>query len=148
MHFDRFKCSLMAIAIVSTISSVIAAPQPSSESTTDNNPLAGTWEWTHVKNGCQETYIFAQDGSSHIVSGDEVSEAHYTLSQKPSDKGFYKVTLKITEDKGGKDCSEDVSDSTGQEFTNYIAFHPSGKLYVVCEKETTDSCIGPLKRIE
>lgn len=117
-------------------------------STQTNNPLLGTWEWTNIKNGCHETYIFAHDGSSHIVSGDEVSEAKYSLSEKPTSSGFYKVTLTITQDKGGKDCSDDVSDSTGQQFTNFLAFHPSGNLYVVCEKESTDSCIGPLKRIE
>lgn len=125
------------------------AQLPSEESSTQsNNPLLGTWEWTNIKNGCHETYIFAHDGSSHIVSGDEVSEAKYSLSEKPSASGFYKVTLTITQDKGGKDCSEDMSDSTGQEFTNFLAFHPSGNLYVVCEKESTDTCIGPLKRIE
>ncbi|MEQ1488860.1 MAG: hypothetical protein HOO90_09135 [Methylotenera sp.] len=112
------------------------------------NPLEGTWEWVNVKNGCSETYIFAHDGSSHIVSGTEVSDAKYWLSEKPTEKGFYKVTLKIEKDLGGTDCSDDVSDSTGQEYINFLAFHPSGNLYVVCEKETTDSCIGPLKRIQ
>lgn len=148
MHYHRFRLALFTLALAGGFTSVIAATNTSPDPTTTSNLLAGTWQWTNVKNGCQETYIFAHDGSSHIVSGDEISEAHYQLSEKPSDKGFYKVTLKITEDKGGKDCSDDVSDSTGQEYTNYIAFHPSGKLYVVCEKETTDSCIGPLKRIE
>jgi hypothetical protein len=112
------------------------------------NPLEGTWEWVNIKNGCNETYIFAADGSSHITSGTEVSDASYILSEKPSVKGFYKVTLKILKDKGGKDCSEDVSDSTGQEYTNYLAFHPAGNQYVVCEKESIDSCIGPLKRAQ
>lgn len=116
--------------------------------TEKTNPLEGTWEWVNIKNGCSETYIFAHDGTSHIVSGTEVSDAKYSLSEKPSEKGFYKVTLKIEKDQGGTDCSDDVSDSTGQEYTNFLAFHPSGNLYVVCEKESTDSCIGPLKRIQ
>jgi hypothetical protein len=112
------------------------------------NPLLGTWEWTNIKNGCNETYIFAADGSSHITSGTETSTASYVITEKPSDKGFYKVTLKIVKDHGGKDCSEEVVDNTGHEYTNFLAFHPSGNQYVVCEKETTDSCIGPLRKVK
>ncbi len=110
------------------------------------NPLVGTWQWVNIKNGCEETYIFAADGSSHITSGAEVSIASYQIADKPSEKGFYKVTLKILEDKGGQDCSEEVNDSTGEEYTNYLQFHPSGNLYVACDKESTDSCVGPLNR--
>jgi hypothetical protein len=114
----------------------------------EDNPLVGTWEWTNIKNSCNETYIFATDGSSHITSGTETSTASYLLSEKPSEKGFYKVTLKIIKDHGGKDCSEETVDNSGQEYSNFLAFHPSGNQYVVCEKETTDSCIGPLKRVK
>jgi hypothetical protein len=112
-----------------------------------SNPLIGTWEWTNIKNSCNEIYIFAADGSSHITSGTETSTASYVIAEKPSDKGFYKVTLKIIKDHGGQDCSEEVTDNTGQEYTNFLVFHPSGNQYVVCEKETTDSCIGPLIRV-
>lgn len=112
------------------------------------NPLIGTWEWTNIKNSCNETYIFATDGSSYITSGKETSKASYKISEKPSEKGFYKVTLKIEQDLGGVDCSEETADNTGQEYTNYLSFHPSGNQYVVCEKETTDSCVGPLRKLK
>lgn len=119
-----------------------------SEESVGDNPLLGTWEWTNIKNSCNEMYIFAADGTSHITSGTETSTASYTIADKVSEKGFYKVTLKILKDHGGQDCSDKVNDSTGEEYTHYLAFHPSGNQYVVCEKETTDSCIGPLKRVQ
>lgn len=111
------------------------------------NPLEGTWEWTNIKNSCVETYIFAADGTGHITSGSEISIAQYEIDKTPTPKGFYKVVLTIKEDQGGTDCSEDVSNNTGESYTKYLMFHPSGGQYVSCDKETTDSCVGPLQRV-
>jgi len=111
------------------------------------NPLEGTWEWTNIKNGCMETYIFAADGSGHITSGTEISTASYTIDTTPTSKGYFKVILKIIQDKGGKDCSEDEKDNTGEEYTKYLMFHPAGGQYVSCDKESVDSCVGPLRRV-
>ncbi len=137
------KKSIAMMAFFCLSPHYVYSKPPSSE-----NPLIGTWEWTNIKNSCNETYIFATDGSSHITSGTETSTASYVLSEKPSEKGFYKVTLKIIKDHGGKDCSEETVDNSGQEYSNFLAFHPSGNQYVVCEKETTDSCVGPLKKVK
>lgn len=112
------------------------------------NPIEGTWEWVNIKNGCVETYIFAADGSSHITSGTEISEASYQIAKKPSEKGFYKVTLKIIKDKGGKDCSDEEQDNTGEEYTKYLMFHPAGGQYVSCDKEDIHECVGPLRRVD
>lgn len=137
-----FKRVVLSVMLANVFHYVPAQAEPAL------NPLVGTWEWTNIKNSCTEIYIFAVDGTSHITSGTETSTASYVLSEKPSEKGFYKVTLKIVKDHGGQDCSEEVTDNTGQEYSNFLAFHPSGNQYVVCEKETTDSCIGPLKKIQ
>lgn len=111
------------------------------------NPLEGSWEWTNIKNSCVETYIFAADGSAHITSGSELSNAHYEIAKSPDDKGFYKVSLTIIEDKGGKDCSEDESNNTGEIYIKYLMFHPAGSQYVSCDKASTDSCVGPLQKV-
>lgn len=136
------KKSTITSAILLAFTSMLVHSEPP----INHNPLIGTWEWTNIKNSCNEVYIFAADGSSHITSGTETSTASYVITEKPSEKGFYKVTLKIVKDHGGQDCSDKVNDSTGEEYTHYLAFHPSGNQYVVCEKETIDSCIGPLRR--
>ena len=135
---------IIALPALLAVSAFAFAAPPANKST---NPLEGTWEWVNIKNGCNEIYIFAGDGSGHITSGEEISEASYQIAKTPSTKGFYKVTLKIEKDKGGKDCSEDVSDSTGETYTKYLMFHPSGGQYVSCDKESVDSCVGPLRRV-
>lgn len=134
------KKSILAILI---LNSAIAIANTSDNS----NPLEGTWEWTNIKNSCVETYIFAADGSGHITSGTEISTAKYEIDKTPTAKGFYKVVLTIKEDKGGKDCSEDESINSGESYTKYLMFHPSGSQYVSCDKEATDSCVGPLQRV-
>jgi len=140
-----FTVLFVQLTYITSIKTAIAEQLPVDQA---SNPLVGTWEWTNIKNGCNETYIFSTDGSSHITSGTETSTARYVLSEQPSGKGFYKVTLTIVKDHGGQDCSEEVVDNTGQEYINFLAFHPSGNQYVVCEKETIDSCIGPLKKMK
>lgn len=111
------------------------------------NPLQGTWEWVNIKNSCREEYIFGVDGTGFITSGEERSVASYTISEKPDANGYYAVTLKIVEDKGGQDCGESVENNTGESYQKYVMFHPSGKLYVSCDTPDTSSCVGPFKRI-
>lgn len=112
------------------------------------NPLQGTWEWVNIKNGCTEIYIFGSNGSAHITSGTEISKAEYVISPTPSSAGYYQVKLKILQDMGGKDCSDEEIDNTGEEYTKYLMFHPAGGQYVTCDKESVDTCVGPLKRLD
>ncbi|PPC88555.1 MAG: hypothetical protein CTY37_00695 [Methylotenera sp.] len=114
----------------------------------DKNPLQGSWEWVNIKNSCVETYIFGTGNTAHITSGEEISDAEYHISDKLTEKGFYKVTLKILKDKGGKDCGESLENNTGDVYNKFVMFHPSGNQYVSCDKETIEECVGPLKRIE
>ena len=111
------------------------------------NPLQGTWECVNIKNSCREAYIFGVDCTGFITSGEERSVVSYTISEKPDANGYYAVTLKIVEDKGGQDCGESVENNTGESYQKYVMFHPSGKLYVSCDTPDTSSCVGPFKRI-
>ena len=138
----------MVKKMIATIALFLLSDLSRAEELKNINPLLGTWEWTNVKNSCHELYIFGVDGTGHITSGSETSTASYLIADKPSEKGFYKMTLKIVKDHGGQDCSDEVTDNTGEEYTHYLAFHPSGSQYVVCDKEATDSCIGPLRRVQ
>lgn len=113
-----------------------------------DNPLLGSWEWVNVKNSCREVYIFGSEGSSHITSGDEISTASYTIAGAPDSHGYYAVTLNIIEDKGGIDCGEGLENNSGESYRKYVMFHPSGNLYVSCDKPDTSSCVGPFKRLQ
>lgn len=112
------------------------------------NPLLGTWEWVNIKNSCREIYIFGAEGSSHITSGDETSTASYTISDKPDANSYYAVTLHIVEDQGGMDCGESVENNSGESYQKFVQFHPSGNLYISCDKPDPTSCVGPFKRVQ
>jgi hypothetical protein len=112
------------------------------------NPLNGTWEWVNIKNSCVETYIFGVENSAHITSGEETSKAQYEISEKPSEKGFYAVSLKILVDEGGKDCGESMENNSGEVYKKFVMFHPSGQQYVSCDTEDIKDCVGPFKRIQ
>lgn len=117
-------------------------------SAAENNPLLGSWEWVNIKNSCVETYIFGAENTGHITSGEEISDAQYQISEKPTAKGFYQVELKILKDKGGKDCGESYEDNSGDVYKKFLMFHPSGEQYVSCDKEDVRECVGPFKRLK
>jgi hypothetical protein len=110
------------------------------------NPLQGTWEWVNIKNSCVEIYTFGIENTAHITSGDEVSDARYIISDQPTTKGFYQVSLEILDDKGGKDCGESVENNTGEIYKKFVMFHPGGHQYVSCDKEDTSTCVGPFRK--
>jgi len=115
------KKSLLFIGLCSVLSSAFAA---------EPNPLHGAWEWINIKNSCVEVYTFGIENTAHITSGEEISEARYTISDKPTEKGFYTVTLEILDDKGGKDCGESVENNTGEIYKKFVSFPPSRNHYV------------------
>jgi hypothetical protein len=127
---------------------LISSPLVFAENAPPINPLQGTWEWVNIKNSCVENYIFGIENSGYITSGEEKSTAEYTISDKPSEKGFYAVNLKIVEDKGGKDCGESVENNTGEIYKKFVMFHPSGNQYVSCDSEDIKDCVGPFRRIQ
>ena len=53
-------------------------------------------------------------------------------SQRSS--GFYKWTDKLVKDNGKKDCSGEITE-VGQTATNYVQFHPSGNIFIMCADE-------------
>lgn len=116
--------------------------------TETSNPLLGTWEWVNIKNSCVEQYTFGVENSGYITSGEEHSNAKYTIADKPTEKGFYAVNLTILEDKGGKDCGESVENNTGEVYKKFVMFHPAGNHYVSCDTEDVKDCVGPFKRIQ
>ncbi|WLI87481.1 hypothetical protein Q4S45_12055 [Massilia sp. R2A-15] len=111
-----------------------------------NHPIIGVWRLTLPDGRCSETYRFRGDGTSLVTSAHEVSESEFAILEKPSDKGFYRLDDKIVKDNGKQDCSGEVM-KVGTTATNYLRFHPSGQIFLMCADETLETCIGPFERV-
>src|SRR5262245_37712411 len=105
---------VMARSIVSCCSLVCAAAWSADASPTRptaGHPLVGKWQWTRAVNHCTEVYEYRADGTGLVLSGAERTDNVYTVSADPDSDGFYRVTIRIEKDYGGKDCADDESDS-------------------------------------
>jgi hypothetical protein len=117
-----------------------AQPAPSA-----SHPLLGIWTLSIPQLACSETYHFRGDGTALVRSKEEISESEFTVADKPSAKGFYKLEDRIVKDNGKADCSGEIM-QIGARVVNYLRFHPSGARFVMCSTEAMDTCIGPFER--
>lgn len=132
---------LFLLALASHVTHA-AGPVPAS-----NHPLLGIWRLDLPQIGCSETYHFRADGTSLVTSADEVSESEYQVMDKPSAQGFYRLEDHIVKDNGKKDCAGEIT-KPGTKAVNYLRFHPSGALFLMCADESMKTCIGPFERVE
>jgi hypothetical protein len=131
---------LLASALAQPVSAApVAAPSAS-------HPLLGIWVLSIPQLGCSETYHFRGDGTTLVKSAEEVSESEFTVAEKPSVKGFYKLEDRVVKDNGKQDCSGEIM-KIGTHATNYLRFHPSGARFVMCQDESMQACIGPFERM-
>jgi len=125
----------------------LVAPASAATALSHDHPLLGSWKVTLPDGSCSETYFFRSDGTSLVTSADEVAESDFEVSLEPTDKGFYKLVDKIVRDNGKQDCQGNVT-TVGQQATNFITFHPSGQMFLMCREESLEACIGPFRREE
>jgi hypothetical protein len=111
-----------------------------------SHPILGIWKLTLPDGSCSETYRFRGDGTTLVTSAEEISESEFNIPAEPSAKGFYKLEDRIVKDNGKKDCSGEIM-KVGNKATNFIHFHPSGSLFLMCAAESLDACIGPFQRV-
>ena len=111
-----------------------------------DHPIIGVWRLAVGNSDCAETYRFRGDGTSLVTSAHEVSESEFAIPSIPSKKGFYKLDDKITRDNGKEDCSGEVM-AVGTKATNFLRFHPSGDIFLMCASESMEACIGPFERV-
>ncbi|MCC2970308.1 hypothetical protein [Massilia sp. IC2-476] len=126
--------------LVSVMAGAQAAPPA-------DHPILGIWKLSLPDLGCSETYRFRADGTTLVTSAEEVSESEYDIPAKPSTKGFYRLDDRIVKDNGKKDCAGAVM-KPGTRATNYIRFHPSKALFLMCADESMQTCIGPFERVQ
>lgn len=134
---------IILVATFCTLSSVAAPTFPVRPP--PGHPLIGKWQWTRDANQCMETYEFKADGTAPVVSGTEKTDNTYEVGATPDINGFYKLTMTIIKDYGGKDCADDESLSSGKS-TNYIMFDPRRTMYLTCLEPTLERCFGPLRK--
>ena len=114
------------------------------EKSYQGHPIIGTWSFE--MNNCTETYEFLTDGTRNSTSAEEVVQAAYVISANPSDKGFYKITDKITRDNGKRDCSGSTEDMTGDVVELYVLFNQKMDQIVFCLDESLERCVGPFRK--
>jgi hypothetical protein len=133
----------LALALaLAVLASAAQAARPRAD-----HPLLGMWEVKLPDGRCTETYQFKPDGSSLVTSAAEVAESEYAITEQPDDEGFYAMHDKLVRDNGKPDCLGEVM-APGHEVDRFILFHPSGKLFLMCEQAALDSCIGPFRRLD
>ncbi len=110
------------------------------------HPILGIWMLTLPDGSCSEIYRFRGDGTSLVTSAAEVSESEYNIPAEPSAKGFYRLDDKVVKDNGKQDCSGAIT-KVGSKGTYFVHFHPSGSLFLMCQAESLDACIGPFRRM-
>jgi hypothetical protein len=139
---------LTGLLLTTTLAAGLAAPLAAARAATPSasHPLLGIWVLPIPQLGCSETYHFRGDGTTLVKSAQEVSESEFTVAEKPSAKGFYKLEDRVVKDNGKQDCSGEVM-QIGTRATNYLRFHPSGARFVMCRDESMEACIGPFERM-
>jgi hypothetical protein len=133
----------MSVAFLCTALAVqgAAAAPPSA-----THPLLGIWVLPIPQLGCSETYHFRGDGTTLVKSAQEISESEFTVSERPSAQGFYKMEDKVVKDNGKQDCAGAVT-KVGARATNFLRFHPAGTTFVMCRDDRGQACIGPFQRL-
>ena len=111
-----------------------------------DHPLVGTWRIDVPDLKCYEIYEIRADGTTRVSSATERAESDFEISAQPSAKGFFRWIDKIVKDNGQPDCSGSIM-QLGHVATNFIAVHPSGDKFLMCEEENLNACLGPFVRL-
>lgn len=111
-----------------------------------DHPYLGKWVWNY--RGCDEFYEYRRDRTSRIKSGEEVGESTFTISDEPEKSGFYHMVDTVTRSNGNPGCDGSPGGTpVGEVSELYVFIRPSGEEMLICEDESVDACIGPLRRL-
>lgn len=107
-----------------------------------DHPLLGTWKLALPDGSCSEVYHFRPDGTGLVTSAQEVAETTFTISDQPSARGFYLLTDTLVRDNGKPDCAGNIT-PVGQKASHHVVFHHSGQMFLMCQDEDMEACMGP-----
>jgi len=109
--------------------------------------LAGTWEWTRKKNGCEERFVFREDGTVTIRQGEKSTDNSYLMAWTPEPNGRFRLSITTVKDHGGRDCEDSAEDTTGRRSTSYLLFSQSRESMIMCKSPEGTDCTGLMRRI-
>jgi hypothetical protein len=127
-------------------SAIVCALPALADPVRGDHPIVGIWKLELPDGSCEETYRIRADGTSLVTSAGEISETRFTIDDKPDEEGFYKSQDTITKNNGKLDCSGNTME-VGKSATNYLLFHGSGNMFLMCYQRDTRACIGPFIRV-
>jgi hypothetical protein len=139
---------LLALALASTTAA--AAPPAGAAPTAPlraDHPFLGAWQITRSDDDCAEVYRIDRSGHTLITSADEVAQSTFTMSDRPSARGYYKWVDTLVKDNGKKDCWGQVT-KPGKTTTRYVLINPAGDRFIVCTAEDGKQCFGPFVKLE
>jgi hypothetical protein len=130
---------IATLATVSLSLTVVAAPPRA------GHPLLGAWTVTTPRTSCIESATYDIDGRHRSTSAQEVVVSEYTVSDQPSEKGFYKLVDVIVQTNALPDCSGHVT-PVGDVATLYLRFSDENEGFMMCADESSDRCFAAAHR--
>jgi len=137
---------LPALALVS-VAAVAAPPADAPLPVRADHPFLGAWQITKRDNDCAEVYRIDRSGRTLITSAEEVAQSTFTISDKPSPRGYYKWVDTLVKDNGKKDCWGQIT-KPGKTTTRYVMMNPARDRFIVCLAEDGRQCFGPFVKVE
>jgi hypothetical protein len=139
--------SLVQAVVMAAIALTMAVAPARAAQLRHDHPIIGIWTITLPDGSCTETYRIRGDGSTLILSNEEVAESSFVITDQPDKQGFYKEVDTIVKDNGKLDCTGEVT-KPGRAVTNFLQFHPSGDMFLMCVERSLERCIGPFVRVK
>lgn len=141
-------CTMKHVIAVFLLSSLATLAGGSVNDAAASHPLYGKWKWTYASNHCTETYDYRPDNTSIISSGEEQAESRFTISDKPDQKGFYRMTDVTTKSNGRAGCDGAAGGTpVGDSAVIFIFFNPTKSEMIICQEPSFNACMGPLRRV-
>lgn len=137
------RASVLVLAWLACTTSAPIAADPAIRA---DHPYLGRWTWAYK--GCTEVYTNRADGTTSVVSGEEVGEGTFTISDETEESGFYRVVDTVTTSNGKTGCDGQAGGTpVGSVATIFVFIRPSGDEMLECKTPSLDHCMGPLRRI-
>ena len=108
-------------------------------------PVVGAWKW--VRGDCSEVFVYRDDGTLTVFSGERRFEETFSVSRELNDAGLYVIDGVTHFNSEGVDCTGGSEDLAGKSFTVYLRFDPSFQLMWVYDDPAGKRGTGPLLRI-
>lgn len=139
-------CGIVLLTALALFGGPAGAADLASPSPPVAHPITGKWTWMLPGTKCRETLQYRADGTRSGSSGEEVTEATFQITPKPSLLGFYRLNESLTQANGKRDCAGDLHEAGADSPARFVQLSPKMDLLIVCQAESLKACYGPLRR--